>query len=69
MIIYVKYAKNTYPSNFVIERTDKPLIGFETLEIESLELFLNEQNQILNDFVSQQSQIVIIEQDPEQIDP
>lgn len=52
MIIYVKYATHTFPSNFVLERTNEPMDNFEPLEIESLESFLSEQNQILMDFMA-----------------
>lgn len=56
MIIYVKYAKNYFPSNYVTERSDKPLAGFEALEIESLESFLSSQDTLIKDFMATQIQ-------------
>lgn len=63
MTIYVKYAKSYFPSNYVTEWSDKPLSGYEELEIESVESFLQNQDVLIKAFMAEKIQPVVVEEE------
>ena len=52
MTIYVKNATQWYPAGVVVEYRLEPADGFTPLQIESIPAFLQEQSQMIQDFMT-----------------